>query len=125
MITAQRLSPSSIRQFLVSALQGAGYSGGPVLIKPNLGGREPLVPGENTSASLLADLVGVVREFTSDRVLLAHGSLLDPGGGRVGFDEIVRASGYQRLAAEPGVQPLPGGLPLAAHPPAAAASLPP
>ena len=74
-----------------------------VFIKPNLGGREPVIPGENTSIEFMWNLCHSLKEFGVKKIIVGHDSLLNFGRDKCGFEDIVKASNYDRLNQIEGV----------------------
>ena len=74
-----------------------------VFIKPNLGGREPVIPGENTSIEFMWNLCLSLKEFGTKKIIIGHDSLLNFGRDKCGFEDIVKASNYDRLSQIEGV----------------------
>ncbi len=74
-----------------------------VFIKPNLGGREPVIPGENTSSEFMWNLCQSLKEFGVKKIIIGHDSLLNFGRDKCGFEDIVKASNYDRLNQIEGV----------------------
>lgn len=74
-----------------------------VFIKPNLGGREPVIPGENTSIEFMQSLCLSLKDQGVKKIIIGHDSLLNFGRDKCGFDDIVKASNYDQLNQIEGV----------------------
>ena len=74
-----------------------------VYIKPNLCGRSPVMPGENTSTAVMDALIDM---FVSRgcSVTIGHGALLGTRGRQTSFEQTLRESGFTRYLSRPGVQ---------------------
>jgi uncharacterized protein (DUF362 family) len=70
-----------------------------VYIKPNLCGRQPVLPGENTSVAVMDALVAILRERGCE-VIIGHGALL----GDTPYEYTLKAAGFDRYASLPGVR---------------------
>jgi len=75
-----------------------------VYIKPNLGGRDPVIPGENTSVEFMLSLCSALKELDVKRILIGHSGLLNFGRDKCTFEDIVVASKYEQLKQIEGVQ---------------------
>lgn len=66
-----------------------------VLIKPNLCGRMPIKPGENTSIPVLDALIDVLLKWDC-QVTIGHGALLGSEEHKTTFDETLVQSGFSK-----------------------------
>ncbi len=73
-----------------------------VFVKPNLCGREPVSPGENTSVAVMDALLEVLQNRRCS-VTIGHGELLGTADNRTPFAETLHASGFDRYLNRPGV----------------------
>ena len=84
------------RQLLEQLFQELDFRPGRrVYVKPNLSGRAPVIPGENSSVAVVDGLI--------EEVVIGHGALLCTRENRVPFAESLRASGFDKYARTDGV----------------------
>jgi len=72
-------------------------------IKPNLGGRSPIIEGENTDPRFLEKLICSIKKINPERIIIGHGSLLGTPEIKTSFDEIIEKGGYSFLSKIPKV----------------------
>lgn len=75
---------------------------GRVYIKPNLSGREPVLPGENTSIEFMDALVDILIEYKCE-IIIGHGALLGSFDHAFSFDDVIRSSGFIKYKDNPRV----------------------
>ncbi len=68
---------------------------GTVFIKPNLSGRHPVMPGENSSIAVMDALLGILLSYEC-KVTIGHGELLGSPDNHIPFIETLRSSGFDR-----------------------------
>jgi uncharacterized protein (DUF362 family) len=66
-----------------------------VFVKPNLCGRRPILPGENTSIEVMDALVDVLTAFGSE-ITIGHGALLAGAGTDVPYEVTLSDSGFDK-----------------------------
>jgi len=81
----------------------AFHPGRRVYVKPNLSGRAPVIPGENTSVAVMDNLIEALHARGCEEVVIGHGALLCTRENRVPFSETLRASGFDKYARMEGV----------------------
>jgi len=92
-------------RFLVEQLfEELGFEPGRrVYVKPNLSGRAPVLPGENTSVAVMDGVIEALHGRGCEEVIIGHGALLCTRENRVPFAETLRASGFDKYARVDGV----------------------
>ncbi len=70
---------------------------GKIFIKPNISGRPPLIPGENTNPEFLKELVEFLLKNGAEEVIIGHGALLGTYDRQFPFDEIIEKGGFSFL----------------------------
>ncbi|MFA4889213.1 MAG: DUF362 domain-containing protein [Candidatus Omnitrophota bacterium] len=68
-----------------------------VFIKPNLGGRYPIIRGENTSYDIVHELCGILKENGCQEIVIGHTSLLNFGNDKYDFETLIKQSGLDKL----------------------------
>ena len=74
-----------------------------VYVKPNLCGREPVLPGENTSIEVMDALLEVLLANGSE-VIIGHGELLGSVDHKTTFAETLKSSGFDKYQNRKGVK---------------------
>lgn len=74
-----------------------------VFIKPNLCGRLPILPGENSSFEVTEALIDEL-VFRGCEVLVGHGALLGSHDHKFDFKDVMKTSGFGRLSSKKGVK---------------------
>ena len=69
-----------------------------VFIKPNLGGRCPIIKGENTRYDVLRNLCKVLEENGCQEIVIGHGSLLNFGKAGYDFEALLINSNFYKLS---------------------------
>ncbi len=78
---------------------------GKIFLKPNLSGRAPLIPGENTSWQFISGVVEALLDFKEvTEIVVGHGSLLSVAGKTYLFADIVKGAGFDKLEKLPKVK---------------------
>jgi uncharacterized protein (DUF362 family) len=78
------------------------FPGKRVYVKPNLCGRMPILPGENTSIEVLDALLEILLSMGCE-VFIGHGALLGSGERQTSFAQTLRESGFDKYLNMPGV----------------------
>lgn len=68
-----------------------------IFIKPNLGGRYPIIAGENTCYDIMKAICNILINKGCEEIVIGHGSLLNYGGDKYDFDSLLKCSGLSRL----------------------------
>lgn len=74
-----------------------------VYVKPNLSGRSPVIPGENTSVEVMDALIEVLHSFDSE-VIIGHGALLGSFDQKKSFEETLSESGFDKYKNQQGAK---------------------
>ena len=75
-----------------------------VFIKPNLGGRYPIIKSENTDAVFLKVLCKVLSEHNPTEIIIAHSSLIGFGYSKhCQFDDLIKINHYDTLSRDKNV----------------------
>ena len=70
-----------------------------VFIKPNLCGRKPILPGENTSIEVAIALIKVLQSRQENiKIIIGHGGLLGSFDHSFDFNDVMKSSGFFRIA---------------------------
>ncbi len=69
-----------------------------VFIKPNLGGRYPIIKGENTRYDILDAFCGILEDNDCQEVVIGHSSLLNFEKSKYDFKTLIKKSGFYRLS---------------------------
>jgi uncharacterized protein (DUF362 family) len=94
-----------IRVNLEKAFRDIGFQPGRrVFIKPNLCGRHPILPGENTSIHVMDALIDVLRGGGGGEVVIGHGTLLASGDHKADFSDFLKDAGFDKYQAMHGVR---------------------
>ncbi len=75
-----------------------------VLIKPNWGGRFPILKGENTDSGFLKVLTEILYERKVEKIYIAHYSLLKIRGKDYSFENILNITGINKVKLPPVVE---------------------
>ncbi len=75
-----------------------------VFIKPNLGGRYPILKGENTDLDVVDALCDALERAGCRDIVIGHTSLLNFGKDKYDFDTLIRQSGFIKLRRYPHVR---------------------
>ena len=95
---------NNIKSGLQQLFAGLGFTPGRrVFIKPNLCGREPILPGENTSVQVMDALIAVLQERSCAEIVICHGQLLGSFDHDVPFNEMLHVSGFKKYSHMAGV----------------------
>ncbi len=68
-----------------------------IFIKPNLGGRYPIIEGENTASDIVGALCEICIEGGCEEIVLGHGALLNFGNNRYDFKTLLKHSQMIKL----------------------------
>jgi uncharacterized protein (DUF362 family) len=74
-----------------------------VFIKPNLGGRYPIIRGENTSYDIMNELCKTLKNSKCKEIVVGHTSLLNFGNEKYDFQTLMKHSGLEKLIKHPKV----------------------
>lgn len=96
---------SNIKKALLEIFKELNFiPGRRVYIKPNLSGREPIIPGENTSVEVTDALIEVLQEAFNSEVIIGHGALLGSYDEQVSFEQTLESSGFDKYKKTKGVK---------------------
>jgi len=74
-----------------------------VYIKPNLSGRDPVLPGENTSVEIMDAFIKVLRARGCE-IIIGHGELLGSDDHYTSFDQSLKDAGFDKYKNLEGVK---------------------
>jgi uncharacterized protein (DUF362 family) len=77
-----------------------------VFIKPNLSGRAPVLPGENTSIEVMDALINVLKSAGVEKIVIGHGELLPSVDHQTTWQETLDSSGYIKYVGRKDVEML-------------------
>ena len=66
-----------------------------VYVKPNLSGRDPVLPGENTSVEIMDALIEILNEFDCE-IIIGHGALLGSDDYVTSFSDTIKWAGFEK-----------------------------
>jgi len=69
---------------------------GKIFIKPNLGAREPIQRGENTSVEFMKALIEVLQPSVEE-IIIGHSSLLGTADRKISYEKVIESSGYKQF----------------------------
>jgi uncharacterized protein (DUF362 family) len=69
-----------------------------IFIKPNLGGRYPIIEGENTKYDIISKLCDIFNENGCQEIVIGHSSLLNFGDERCDFESLITHSNFYKLS---------------------------
>lgn len=100
--SSKKQGVSSIIEQLVKDFEVSGHAD--IFIKPNLGGRYPIIPGENTSFDIMDELCGQLTKLGCRDIAIGHTSLLNFGKDKYDFETLIQQSGFSKLRKYPNVR---------------------
>jgi len=87
-------SLSDFRKIIKDSFEDLSFTpSGVVYIKPNLSGRAPVLPGENTSIEIMDALIDVLYEYKCE-IIIGHGALLGSFDHKFTFEDVIESSGF-------------------------------
>ncbi len=105
MLILEKYTRGSLKDFLFEIFSRCCRDcGETVLIKPNWGGRIPLIRGENTDALFLKYLTEYLASLNAGKVYVAHQSLLGIEGQDYSFNRILDINGINKVEFPPIVE---------------------
>ncbi len=88
---------NNLKEKINLALVDFNFSSSEIFIKPNLGGRYPIIPGENTDPIFLKILLEELLNKKARKIIIGHGDLLGVPQKRFPFEKIIKEGGFSFL----------------------------